>query len=250
MKPISTIILTYNCQDVLEDCLKSLSDFGEEIIIIDSFSTDKTLDIAKKFKAKIFQNKEASFSERRNIGKSKSSCEWVFYLDSDERITPDFKKEVHSIISSYDKESKIAGFFVKRKTFYLQKDWGFQDKVQRLFYKDKLKEWFGVVHETPKASGEFGEINSPILHFTHRNLEQMVEKTNTWSDVEAKLRLESHHPKMSWWRFPRVMSTGFFRSYIQEGGYKNGTEGLIESIFQAFSMFITYAKLWEMQRKK
>jgi len=250
MTTLSIVILTYNSDEVLEDCLKSISEFGDEVVIIDSFSTDKTLSIAKKFHAKIYQNKQLSFSEQRNIGKSKSNSEWILYLDSDERVTEEFKKEVNQIISSHDNESNIAGYFVKRKTFYLNKDWGFQDKVQRLFIKDRLQEWYGKVHETPKVSGEFSEINTPILHFTHRSLEQMVEKTNMWSEIEAKLRYDTDHPKMFWWRFPRVMITGFLRSYIKEGSFKNGTEGLIESLFQAFSMFITYAKLWELQKKK
>lgn len=75
----------------------------------------------------------------------------------------------------------------------------------------------------------------------------MVEKTNKWSDTEALLRFNSNHPKMTWWRFPRVMLTAFFNSYIRQGGWKAGAVGLIESVYQSFSMFITYAKLWELQ---
>src|SRR3990167_417999 len=106
-----------------------------------------------------------------------------------------------------------------------------------------------VVIETPKIKGSFSEIKSPILHLTHRNLYQMLEKTNEWSEYEAKLRFDSKHPKMSWWRFLRIMLTAFFNSYLLEKGYKNGTAGIIESIYQSFSMFITYAKLWEKQNR-
>ena len=75
----------------------------------------------------------------------------------------------------------------------------------------------------------------------------MVEKTNQWSDVEASLRFKSKHPQVTWWRFIRVMWSAFYKSYIGQRGFKAGVIGLIESIYQAFSMFITYAKLWEMQ---
>jgi len=107
-----------------------------------------------------------------------------------------------------------------------------------------------VVHETPTIKGAFGEIERPINHYTHRSLSQMVEKTNEWSEYEAELRIKAGHPEMTWWRFFRVIVTAFFKSYVFEKGYKNGTEGIIEAIYQSFSIFITYAKLWEMQREK
>ena len=78
----------------------------------------------------------------------------------------------------------------------------------------------------------------------------MVEKTNKWSESEAELRYKAGHPEMSWWRFLRVMFTAFTDSYFKEKGYKSGTAGLVEAVFQSFSMFITYAKLWEKQIKK
>ncbi|OGG08273.1 hypothetical protein A2154_00830 [Candidatus Gottesmanbacteria bacterium RBG_16_43_7] len=87
-----------------------------------------------------------------------------------------------------------------------------------------------------------------MIHTTHDNLEEMVAKTNQWSETEARLRFENQHPPIVWWRFFRVMWTSFYKSYITERGYKAGTVGLIESIYQAYSMFITYAKLWEMQQ--
>ena len=80
-------------------------------------------------------------------------------------------------------------------------------------------------------------------------LEEMLDKTNDWSDIEAQLRLDTHHPPVVWWRLLRVMFTGFTRSYIDQRGWRAGTVGWIESIYQAFSMFITYARLWEMQNK-
>ena len=78
----------------------------------------------------------------------------------------------------------------------------------------------------------------------------MLVKTNEWSEYEAKLRFNSSHPKLVPWRFIRVMATEFINSYFKNKGYKNGTYGLIEGLYQAFSIFITYAKLWEMQEKK
>ncbi len=78
----------------------------------------------------------------------------------------------------------------------------------------------------------------------------MLNKTIEWSNEEAMARLESNHPKMTWWRFPRVMITAFLGYYVKQGGWKVGTAGLIESIYQSFSAFVTYARLWELQREK
>jgi hypothetical protein len=113
-----------------------------------------------------------------------------------------------------------------------------------------LVEWYGQLHESPKIKGEVGELDEFIIHYTHDDLSSMVKKTNTWSDVEAETRIHIHHPKMTWWRFPRVMLSAFWDSYIRQSGWKAGTAGFIESIYQSFSIFITYAKLWELQNEK
>ncbi len=247
---ISTIIITYNEEEVLEDALKSLKDFTDEIILVDSKSTDNTQLIGKKYEARIIENELKSFAEQRNVGLKHAKGDFIFYLDADERLTDEFKNEALAIIQAYNPLSHIAGYFIKRKTFYFDHDWGMTDSVQRLFYKQKLKEWYGIVHETPKVDGELEQVSAPILHYTHRSLEQMIIKTNKWSVYEAELRYKANHPRMTWWRFPRVMISEFFRSYFGQKGYKNGTYGVVESIYQSFSIFITYAKLWELQNKK
>lgn len=246
---ITAVVITLNEEEVIEDCLKSLSGFADEILVIDSGSTDKTISIAKKYNARIFTEKFTSFSAQRNLGLKYATYDFIYYIDADERLSSEFKKEALKLMDAYNPLSHIAGYFVLRKTFYFNRDWGITDKVQRLFYKEKLKEWHGVVHETPMVTGEYDTIPAPILHFTHRNLEQMLAKTNKWSVYEADLRYKSNHPHITWWRFPRVMIPAFFESYVGQKGYKNGTAGVIEAVFQSFSIFITYAKLWELQNK-
>ncbi len=246
---LSVIIITKNEEDVIGDAVKSAKEIASEILVIDDYSEDKTADIARKEGARVIQNRFTDFSTQRNFAMSLAADDWVLYLDSDERLTPEFIEEVNEVVKNKANED-VGGYFVRRKTFFYGKDWGFNDRVQRLFYKPNFIEWKGVLHETPFVKGQFLEIKNPILHFTHRNLSQMVKKTNNWSEYEAQLRLKANHPKMSSLRFIRVMTTGFFDSYIKQKGYKNGTEGLIEGIYQAFSMFITYAKLWEKQIRK
>jgi len=243
---IDAVIICFNEEDVIEDAIKSLKSFAVNILVIDSASTDKTVELAKKSGAHVVIRKFENFSDQRNFAIREVRSPWVIYLDADERLTPDFKKEAALKID----EGAFSAFTIKRKTFYFNKDWGFNDKVVRVFKVDKFDKWSGVVHETANVKGEIGVINSPVLHFTHRNIEQMVEKTNKWSEYEAQLRYGTNHPKMRPWRFVRVMVTEFMRSYFSGGGYKNGTYGFIESMYQAYSIFITYAKLWEMQKGK
>jgi len=245
---ISVLIIAKNDGDVISECIKSVKDLADEIIVVDGGSEDNTIEVSEKLGARVVKNPFKDFSDQRNLALSLAKNEWVFYIDSDEQATSAFIEEFKSKVGKAGND--VSGFYVRRKTFYLGKDWEFTDRVERIFRKDKLKGWHGVVHETPGVEGKLETINKPILHYTHRNLEQMVSKTNEWSEFEADLRAKARHPKMNVFRFARVMITGFLRSYISEKGYKNGTAGLIESIYQAFSMFITYAKLWERQLKK
>lgn len=245
---LSILILTKNESDCIAECLKSIKDLADEVLVIDSNSIDDTANIARSLGAKVHTHEFKDFSNQRNYAVSLAKGKWVLYLDADERATQSFKDEIQKIVNMT--ESKYPAYFIQRKTYYFSQDWGLIDKVQRLFKKDKLIKWHGVVHETPIIEGEFGTVTHPVNHYTHRNLRQMLEKTNEWSEYEAKLRFESHHPKMNTVRFIRVILTGFSNSYFKNRGYANGIAGIVESIYQAFSMFITYAKLWEMQNKK
>lgn len=250
MNNITVIIISKNDSDVIGNAILSARKLTSEIIVIDSNPDDLTQQVCQRLKVRNIKNPFKNFSDQRNFGMSYATTDWVMYLDSDERITDDFASELIKEIKNFDEHQGIGGFRVKRKTYFYGQDWNFLDQVERVFLRKNFLEWKGVVHETPVIKGRFKEIKSPILHYTHRNLSQMVRKTNEWSDYEANLRFKNQHPRLAPWRFFRVMITAFLKSYIQEKGYRNGTYGIIEALFQAFSIFITYAKLWEMQTLK
>lgn len=245
---LSVIVLTHNDEEVILKCLKSLSDQDWEVIVVDSFSSDKTPSIVRKEKIPFFQNQFEDFSSQRNFALTLVKGDWILYLDSDEVATREFKNEINNLVHSYKMGDPVA-YYVKRNNYFLNQEWGYIDRMQRLFRKEFLTGWQGKLHETASVRGDTGVIESPIIHNTHRNLEQMLSKTNEWSDYEAELRIKAHHPLMTPLRFVRVFITGFLKSYIKENGYKNGTRGVIESMFQGFSLFITYAKLFELQQK-
>ncbi len=246
MKPtLSAIIITKNEQERIGACLDNLS-WADETIVVDNGSTDKTVEIAKEHGAKVVESKEKDFSGLRELGLREATGTWVLYIDADEEVGEKLQKEIQHVIGA----NTISVYFIKRNTYFLGRHWPYQDKVERLFLRRSLQGWHGTLHETPLYVGTVGTLTNPLVHRTHRTLEEMVAKTNEWSILEAKLRVDAHHPPVVWWRFIRVMMTGFWRSFITQEGWKAGTVGLIESIYQAFSMFVTYAKLWELQQNK
>ncbi|MBI5465537.1 glycosyltransferase family 2 protein [Candidatus Gottesmanbacteria bacterium] len=245
MATLSVIILTKNEEEMIDECLKSI-EWVDEIVLIDDESSDKTVEIGKKFGAKVFTHKLKDFSDQRNFGFKQASSDWIFYLDADERITSDLAEEIKMII----KNPHFSAYTIARKNFYLGREWPYKEKIIRLFKKENFAGWQGELHESPKFTGKAGVLDGEIIHLTHRDLASMVTKTIDWSETEAYLRFRANHPKMTWWRFPRVMVTTFFNYYVKQRGFRAGMVGLVESLYQAFSIFITYARLWEMQKAK
>lgn len=245
MNKISAVIIAKNEENMIEDAIESVS-FCDEIIVVDNNSKDETSALSQKLGAKVYETDTNNFSDLRNLGFKKAENEWILYIDADERIDETLQEEIKKAVNSKD----YSSYFIKRKNYYLGKnEWPYIEKILRLFKKSDLEGWMGEIHESPKVQGKSSILNGFILHFTHRDLESMVLKTASWSAIEASIRLRNKHPQMTWWRFPRVMLTEFIKSYFLQKGFKAKTPGLIESIYQAFSIFITYAKLWEMQNK-
>lgn len=239
---LSAIVIAKNEASRIGTCIASLS-WADEIIVVDNQSTDATREIAKKLGATVVSMKEHDFAKLRNIGKDKAHGEWILYVDADEVVSEELAKEIRSV--TYPP----VAYAIRRRNVYLGHPWPFEEKILRLFHRSALKEWHGKLHESPRVLGDVGELHAPLMHYTHRTLEEMVAKTNEWSAVEATLRLRSGHPPVVWWRFLRVMLTAFFDSFVKQGGWRAATVGWIESIYQSFSIFITYAKLWELQQK-
>jgi glycosyltransferase involved in cell wall biosynthesis len=253
MSKISAIIIAKNEENMIADCLDSVS-FCDEIIIVDGGSEDRTVELAKRMGAKVYPLETNDFSKLRNFGLEKAKGDWVLYVDTDERVSDGLKDEIKHLTKDSDRVGKLNAYSLKRKNFYLgtsaKNEWPYIEKLERLFKKENLKGWKGELHESPIIHGTIGELDGYLLHYTHRDLTLMLNKTIEWSKIEAELRFKAGHPQMVWWRFLRVMFTAFFDWYIRQKGYKLGTVGLIESIYQMFSMFITYARLWEMQQIK
>ena len=251
---LSIITIAKNEQKVIEDCFKS-AQWADEVILLDGGSTDETLKIATKYRVKVIPQKktrELDYAAWHNQGMREAKGDWIFYLDADERISPLLKEEIKSSIINH--QSSIIAFAIPRRNILLGKEMRFggwyPDYQIRLFEKASLKRWEGKLHERPIFKGELGYLKQPMIHITHRDLTSMVEKTRKWSKIEAELLYKAGHPPVTWWRILRIMLTEFWQRGVKLQGWRDGTVGWIEIIYQMFSRFITYARLWEMQNEK
>jgi glycosyltransferase involved in cell wall biosynthesis len=244
---VSIIILAKNEESGIRDLIQTFHWAGE-VIVVDNDSTDTTQKEATNAGAKVISAGGTDFSKLRSIGAKEAKGPWLLYIDTDEVVTEELKKEIISILSTSDKEIDIPAYTIKRKNYYLGKQWPFSDGMIRFIYKPRLKGWFGALHETASIDGRTGELTHKLIHNTHTSFEDMVRKTNEWSNIEAKLRLDANHPKIAAWRICRVFCTGFSNSFIHQKGFQVGTIGILESLYQGFSLAITYCKLWELQK--
>lgn len=252
---LSIVNIFGNEETVITDCLKSAL-WADEIILIAANSTDNTKKIVKKIapKAKIFETSDEynkNFSKWRNLGYENATGDWILYLDSDERITPDLKTEIKTLLKSNTPQTYYviprANYFLGQRVRYGNT---YPDYVKRLFNKKYFKGFKGTIHEEPDVIGAPGYLKSNIIHLTHRNLSSMLQKTIAWTDVEAKQLYKNHHPPIVWWRFLRMMLTKFWQRIIKEQFWRDGTVGWISGIFEMFDTFIIYARTWELQKNE
>lgn len=230
---ISTIILKGGKMDenLLKMSLESVS-FTDEKVIVD---TNKM---------------KGSFADWRNYGAKMAKSDWLLYIDTDEQVTPELAKVILQVVGS----NEFSAYAIPRRNIFLSHTmhWGgwYPDYVLRLIKKDRLVSWEGELHEQPKINGEIGHLKFSLIHNSHRNLTEMVDKTNDWSELEAKLLYDSRHPKMNIFRFFTAGFREFWYRAVIKLGFLDGTVGVIEIIYQTFSRLITYSKLWEMQLQK
>lgn len=245
---LSVVVLAKNEENRIDECIDSIV-WADQIIVLDNNSSDQTVSRAKKHGVTVVQTREKDFSALRMLGAKHATKEWILYVDADERVSDELKKKLIDIILNNDQNAS-HGYFIVRKNYYLGHEWPIRDKMHRLFVRKFLRGWVGEIHETAVVDGDVGTITEPLIHRTHRTLEEMTAKTNEWSNVEAKLRFDIGHATIVPWRLFRVFLTSFYHTFVNGGGWRAGTIGIIESIYQGFSMFITYAKLWELQKGK
>jgi len=248
MNKITAIIPTLNEEIHIEEAIKSVG-FANEIIVIDSFSSDKTLELAKKHNVKIIKRKFDDFSSQKNFAIDQAQHDWIYILDADERVTPDVEKEV---IEAVKNPGNYVGFYVRR-SFYLSgkivKYGGFQrDKVVRLFLKEFCRYNGNPVHETILANGKLGFFKHKIDHYSYRNYNHYIEKLNHYAALRAR-QLQAQGKTVNLYHILIKPPVRFFVHYIIRLGFLDGFPGFLIAKTHAYGVLTRYIKLWLFNQK-
>lgn len=245
---ISAILIVRNEEGMLMNCLETLN-WVQEIVVLDTGSSDHTLEIAKRAGAITGEAKGRNFAEWRNEAAALAHGTWLLYIDADERVTPDLARVILGRVQREDYDA----YRIRRNNIMMGKWFQFggwqNDILLRLIRKSKLKAWVGEVHEHAEVIGRVGDIEEPLVHLTHRNLYDGLHKSIEWTDIEARLLFETGHPAITPLRLVKIVVFDFINRFLFKKAAKDGQEGSIEAMVQSMNRFLVYVRLWELQQK-
>lgn len=248
---ISAIILTKNEEQNIEKCIQSVR-WCDEVILIDDNSSDKTLEIAKKYKTTIYHHPlNNDFSSQRNFGLSKAR-QWVFFVDADEIVTDALAYEISSMIAPKDQNLKnFNGFYIKRSDFIWGKQLKYGEtgniKLIRLGKKG-FGVWKGMAHEKWQIKGNVGELRNPLLHFPHKTVSEFLKEVNFYTDIRVE-ELKGKNTKVFFWSILLYPLGKFLLNFIFKRGFLDGMQGLAFAIIMSFHSFLVRSKLWLKEKK-
>jgi glycosyltransferase involved in cell wall biosynthesis len=246
--PVSVVIVTKDEESNIKDALESVNDFSE-IIVIDSFSSDRTVDICKKYTEKVFQEEWRGYAKQKQRGIDRASIPWVLILDADERLTPELKSEISHALN----DKTRSGFYIPRKNFFLGRwirhgGW-WPDYTLRLFRKDSSFMEERKVHEKVVVKGGTGYLKNPLEHYTSRNLSDFLKKQEEYSTLSAK-ELGRKDFRLGIFSLTLRPLFTFFKMFFLRRGFLDGKYGLILSLLYGYYTFLKYAKIWENKNMK
>lgn len=246
MIPVSVAVITKNEEENIEDALKSVKDF-EDIVVVDSFSEDRTVEICKKYTHRVYQHGWQGYAKQKQIAVDYAEKPRVLILDADERVTPELKSEIMEEI----KNTSFSGFYIPRKNFFLGKwirhgGW-WPDYTLRLFLKDKAIMEDRKVHEKVVVKGKVGYLKNPLEHYTYRTVSDYIKKMELYSTLSAEeIYNKKSTPLLSMLINPVFIFTKMF--FIRQG-FRDGVHGFILAVLYSFYTFLKYAKVWEKKKK-
>ena len=247
---LSVILITKNEEANLKDCLESVS-FADEIIVVDSQSSDKTQEIARSFGAKLEITSDwPGFGPQKNRALNLATQDWVLSIDADERVTPELKQEILATMASANaadcyaipRSSWYCGRFMKHSGWY-------PDYVNRLFKRGSAKFSDHLVHERLLPTGSSGKLNNHFLHYSYRDFSQVLKKVDVYSSAAAQQAFKQGKKG----GLGEALIHGFwafFRTYVLRRGFLDGKHGLALAISNAATSYYKYLKLWQLQNKK
>lgn len=247
-KKLSVIIIVYNEEKNIKDCLDSVK-WADEIVLVDSESSDNTVNIAMNYTDKIFIRKWEGYSSQRKFSLEKASNEWILSLDADERVSDGLKKEIETVLTNDD---GINGYYIPRRNYFLNKIitscFWYPDYQLRLFRKNFTHVVNRKIHEGFEVEGNKGYLKGDIIHFTHQNLNDTFKKINEYSSLQAEEKFNGRKIKLHDLILHPLAA--FLNHFISRKGYKDGVYGLMVSLIHMMTNMMTYMKIWELQNVK
>jgi glycosyltransferase involved in cell wall biosynthesis len=243
---ISLVIITKNEEKYLEGCIRSAL-FADEIVVVDSGSEDRTCDIAKSLGARVFQEPWRGFGPQKQRAVELASHSWILSLDADERLSPALAEEIQRYLKT---EPNVDGFEMPRLSFHMGRwirhgGW-YPDRQLRVFHRERARWSQARIHERVQAQ-KTQLLQHPIEHFVFENLADQVHTNNRYSGLMAQ-DLFDRHIRFSILRLLIKPWSKFFETYLWKRGFMDGLPGFIISVGAAYSVFLKFAKLWELER--
>ncbi len=243
---LSVVLITKNEEENLEGCLESIL-WADEIVILDSGSSDCTLEIAKKYTKNIYTSSDwQGFGVQRQRAQAYAQGDWIFVIDADERVTPELKKEIQTVVDSDD---RLKAYAVPRLSWafgsYIHHSGWYPDYVVRVYPRESAQYDSVLVHEKVLLGEGMNvvKLQGDLLHFTFKNLEQWSNKTALFAAAWAKDRYEQGRKASLVSALGHAISY-FVKSYILKRGFLDGRAGLLLAILGAYSRILKYAGLW------
>ncbi|VAX30378.1 hypothetical protein MNBD_NITROSPIRAE01-673 [hydrothermal vent metagenome] len=243
MAKISACIISYNEEKKIEACLKSLNGVVDEIILVDSLSTDQTIKIASKYSAQIYNQKFLGHIEQKNLAVSKAQCDWILSLDCDERLSDELRASILAIKAGLGKDD---AYKMARKTYYIYR-WlnhcWYPDMKIRLFNKHHAS-WGGTnPHDKVMVDSEkIGRLRGDILHYSFDTISSHIQTLDKFSEIGAREIIKRGKKVSIFSPFTHGFWI-FFRMYFLEKGFLDGFAGLLASVLSFVHVFVKYSKV-------
>lgn len=244
---VSAVLISYNEESRVADCLASL-DWTDEIVVVDSGSSDATQEIARRYADKVVELPWRGFGPQKQAAVDLASHDMVFVVDCDEQVTPELAAEIAAILQQ---QEIAAGYAIPRRTFIGKKEikhcgW-YPDRTVRLFDRKKAHFSDSLVHESVIVTGEVAACRHDLLHFSYRAIGDMVPKISQYSELWAR-QMFTAGKRSSFLALLVKPLAAFFKTYVLKKGFLDGFEGLVIAKTTAFLTFLKYAKLIELTK--
>ena len=238
-------MITYNNERTVEKALQSVT-WADEIVVVDSFSHDKTMEVCRKFTDKVFQRKWPGHRDQYQYAADLATHEWIMFVDADEEVSSELAKEIRETLNGG--AEGVDGFFVYRRTHYLGR-WSryggwYPDGEIRLYRREKGR-WEGGLHARLVVDGEIGILRNQYHHYTYGNISDQIRTIDQYSNIAAADLLKSGE-KFSLFKLLFHPLFRFIKEYLFKSGFRDGLPGFIIIVSTMFYVFIKYAKLWEL----